>query len=304
MRGFHEGELAVQGRAGVREEAVRLAGMLAPPDLRGGAARFLAERTFAALTARDHDGRLWISPLTGPRGFLDAEHTTLRVHSSPAAGDPLHQLAAGQPAGLIAVDFATRRRMRINGILTTAGPSSLELDVDQAYGNCPQYIQQRHLEPASATPLAGADATCFTPALSSEHTTFIRGADTFFLGTAHPDRGNDASHRGGPAGFVRVEGNAVWWPDYPGNNMFNSLGNLAIDDTAALLFVDFITGRTVHLSGTAAVGWTTPGSAGDDGNTGRRVRFAVRDVVDGPLLPLRATDLVPYQHNPPVTGPP
>jgi hypothetical protein len=85
MSVFHEGELAVQQLAGVRAEADRLSGMLAPPHL-GGAARFLGERTFAALTGRDAEGRLWTSPLVGPPGFLDAEATTLRVRSpaSPA----------------------------------------------------------------------------------------------------------------------------------------------------------------------------------------------------------------------------
>jgi len=52
----------------------------------------------------------------------------------------------------------------------------------------------------------------------------IAASDTFFLGTTHPVRGSDASHRGGPAGFVRVDGDQLWWPDYPGNNLFNSFG--------------------------------------------------------------------------------
>ena len=88
MSVFHEGELAVQRLAGVRAEADRLSGMLAPPHL-DGAARFLGERTFAALTGRDAEGRLWTSPLVGPPGFLDAEATTLRVHALPPSGDPL-----------------------------------------------------------------------------------------------------------------------------------------------------------------------------------------------------------------------
>ena len=53
--------------------------------------------------------------------------------------------------------------------------------------------------------------------------------------------------------------------------MFNSLGNLAVDDTAALLFVDFESGDALHLSGRAVVEWTTPGTPCDDGRTGRRV---------------------------------
>ena len=77
----------------------------------------------------------------------------------------------------------------------------------------------------------------------------IEAADTFFLGTTHAISGNDASHRGGPPGFVRVAPEHLWWPDYPGNNMFNSFGNLSADPTAALLFMDFRAGITLQLSG-------------------------------------------------------
>ena len=88
-------------------------------------------------------------------------------------------------------------------------------------------------------------------------------------------------HRGGPRGFLRVDGGDLWWPDYPGNNMFNSLGNLATDPSAALLVPDFGTGRTLHLSGTATVEWTEAGTGAADELTGRRVRFHPTAVVTG-----------------------
>ncbi|HEX3814628.1 MAG TPA: pyridoxamine 5'-phosphate oxidase family protein [Mycobacteriales bacterium] len=294
---FHEGELAVQRRAGVRAEAARLSGMLAPPNLSGGAHIFLGERDLALLTGRDRGGRLWISPILGTPGFLDGRDTTLRVHSRPSAGDPLHDLPIGQPVGMLAIDFGTRRRMRVNGTLTAAGSDGLEMAVDQAYGNCPQYIQQRHLrrDGIAAAQFHAADFG------DAEQTRMIEQSDTFFLGTVHPERGADASHRGGTPGFVRVDGTSLWWPDYPGNNMFNSLGNIAIDDTTALLFLDFATGGTLHLSGTAAVEWTAPGARGDDGGTGRRTRFTPQHVVAGAALPFRAADLIPYRRNPHLT---
>lgn len=86
---FHEGELAVQRRAGVLDDAARLSGMLAPARLRDGMAGFLAERTFAAITARDAAGTVWISPLVGPPRFLRvAAPTVLEVRALPAEGDP------------------------------------------------------------------------------------------------------------------------------------------------------------------------------------------------------------------------
>ena len=110
--------------------------------------------------------------------------------------------------------------------------------------------------------------------LGADDIALIRSADTFFLGTTHPERGNDASHRGGPAGFVHADATTVEWPDFPGNNMFNSFGNLEIDPTAALLFMDFDSGRTLQLSGRAVVDWETA-----HGDRGRWVRFTADSVV-------------------------
>jgi predicted pyridoxine 5'-phosphate oxidase superfamily flavin-nucleotide-binding protein len=295
--GFHPGEIAVQQRAGTRATAARLAGMLDAPDLRGGLAGFLADRSFAALSARDRDGRLWIAALTGPRGFLDVTGTsTLHVRTTP--GPPLDALPPGQPVGLLAIEFARRRRVRVNGTLSAAGVDGLTVDVDQAYGNCPQYIQQRLLEPIPPAE-AAAHLRC-SDAMSAADIALVRRSDTFFLGTTHPDRGNDASHRGGTPGFVRVEDDrTLWWPDYPGNTMFNSLGNLAVDPTAALLFVDFESGATLHLSGRAETDWSTT-TAGDDGDTGRRVRFTVEAVASGGAIPLRAVGVAASPYNPPL----
>jgi predicted pyridoxine 5'-phosphate oxidase superfamily flavin-nucleotide-binding protein len=300
---FHAGELEVQRRAGVAREAARLEGMLSAPHLDGGAARFLAQREFAALSARDAGGRLWTSPLLGPAGFLEAQGAILRVHATVPSSDPLAGLPIGQQVGLIAVEFAIRRRLRLNGILTERDAHSLEIDADQAYGNCPSYIQRRlfayeesagEAERAKAGETRGASGVSPTSELTPEARSLIRGADTFFLGTVHPERGADTSHKGGLPGFVRVEGDELWWPDYAGNNMFNSLGNIVVNPEAALLFVDFRTGRTLQLSGTAELQWILPGSPGDDGDTGRRVRFRPTAVVAGPPLPIHVVARAEY----------
>jgi uncharacterized protein len=275
--GFHEGELAVQRGAGVQMQARRLQGMLDPADLSGGAAMFLATQRFAALTARDRDGVLWTSPLAAAPGFLQGDDDVLRIAAVPRDGDPLQDMPVGQQVGLIAIDFNSRRRMRINGILVAADDAGLVVHVDQAYGNCPQYIHRHDTATVAAPRGQGFE---HGTSLTSAAQTLVSGADTFFLGTTHPTRGNDASHRGGPPGFVRVTSpTTLWWPDFPGNNMFNSFGNLAVDDEAALLFTDFTTGATVQMSGTARLQWTEPGAPGDDGGVGRRIEFTAAAVV-------------------------
>jgi uncharacterized protein len=299
--GFHAGELAVQQRAGARAEAARLAPMLDPAELSGGIVAFLAGRTFAVITARDAAGRLWASPLSGPPGFLEAvTRTRLAIHAELAEGDPLHGLPVGQQAGLVVVEFATRRRVRVNGTLTTADDGALAIDVEQAYGNCPQYIHQRVLAPGDPRQRDRGDIRR-DARLAPADVELISGADTFFLGTTNPERGSDTSHRGGAPGFVRVDGDRLWWPDYPGNNLFNSFGNLAVDPEASLLFLDFDTGRTLQLSGTAEVDWDAAGQPGDDGHTGRRAVFTLERLVAGRLLQSRQTADSPYPRNPALT---
>jgi len=285
---FHDGELLVQRRAGVTAEAARLAGMLAHPEPGGRWGAFLAERRFAVLTARGGDGRLWPAPLLGPAGFLRAQGAALAVDVGPPAVGPLASLPAGQAVGLIAVEFSSARRMRLNGRLTGAGPNGLLIEADQVFGNCPSHIHKRSLTVAAdASPEASTVVGAVE--LSTAQRALVERADTFFLGTAHPERGADASHKGGQPGFVRVEAGDLWWPDFAGNNMFNSLGNLTVNDEAALLFLDFAGGQALHLSGHAGLEWVRPGSPGDDDGTGRRVRFRVERIVQH-ALPLLASD--------------
>lgn len=300
-QGFHESELLVQSRAGVRAEASRLSGMLAAPDLDGGMSRFLADRDLIMITARDEHGELWTSPVYGAPGFSSAHGSTLVVAAVPADGDPLQQLRAGQQVGVLAVDFDRRRRLRVNGTVTRRGPAEIEIAADQAFGNCPRYIQQRHVVHERAEDGGPGPTRRRDDHLDPDDIAQIRRADTLVLGTVHPTFGADTSHRGGAPGFVRVEDGTVWWPDYPGNNLFNSLGNIVAEPAAALLFLDFERRRALQVSGKATLEWVPPGSPGDDGGTGRRVRLVPARVVASTGIPVRGPIGVPSPHNPALT---
>jgi uncharacterized protein len=292
MTGFHSGELAVQRQAGVEVEAARLESMVGRGQLRAGTAAFLAEATVAAIAARDPSGRLWAAPLLGPPGFLAAASpTTLTIHAELPNADPLHGLPCGQAVGVIAMNFLTRRRVRVNGLLASTDAGVLTIGVDQAYGNCPQYIHQRRVNVAGSAE-AGRARLYSGNTMRPTDIRLVEAADTFFLGTTHATAGSDASHRGGRPGFVRVDAGHLWWPDYPGNNMFNSLGNLAADPTAALLFIDFRAGIVLQLSGTATVRWSDP-AGDDDAQTGRRVEFVPERVITTAMPALGESDRAP-----------
>jgi len=69
---------------------------------------------------------------------------------------------------------------------------------------------------------------------------FIENAAFFFLATADGEGQPNVSHKGGMSGFVRVVGPAeLAYPDYDGNGMFVSLGNVAVNPRVGLLFIDF-----------------------------------------------------------------
>jgi uncharacterized protein len=66
---------------------------------------------------------------------------------------------------------------------------------------------------------------------------FIESSPFFFLATSTP-QSVDCSFKGGQPGFVRVMGeNVVAWPDYDGNRMYRSLGNIACNPRVGLLFI-------------------------------------------------------------------
>lgn len=66
----------------------------------------------------------------------------------------------------------------------------------------------------------------------------IEGSTFFFLATADPESQPDCSFKGGPAGFVRITGpSELAFPDYDGNGMFRSLGNMLVNPKVALLFI-------------------------------------------------------------------
>jgi predicted pyridoxine 5'-phosphate oxidase superfamily flavin-nucleotide-binding protein len=252
---YHPGALAVQARAGVGE-ATRRVGKGIRETLPPGFVAFLAEQPLAIVASAGSDGRLWASALTGPPGFLRAlDERTLLVVAQAPPGDPLAaNLVEGAALGLLAIDLATRRRVRVNGALRGWAEGGFVLETAEVFGNCQQYIQRRI--PAGVAPPSGATVPRRSAALTAGQRRLVASADTFFIASAHPAGGADASHRGGPPGFVRVlDERTLVFPDYAGNTMFNTLGNIVANPSAGLLFVDFEAGTTLQLTGRAEVVW-------------------------------------------------
>lgn len=98
----------------------------------------------------------------------------------------------------------------------------------------------------------------------------------------------DASHRGGDTGFVRIiNERRLVFPDYAGNNHFNTIGNLIVDPRAGMLFVNFETGSLLQLTGEATIDWDSEAVAAIPGAR-RLVTLDIEEVVELPAsIPLR-----------------
>ncbi|VWC56565.1 pyridoxamine 5'-phosphate oxidase [Burkholderia lata] len=282
---FHAGELAVQQRAGVTE-AAGSAG-------RRGIRRFMPDqhRTFFAqlpffvLGGVDAHGQPWATLRAGAPGFVTSPDAhTLRIAARALPGDPLAGAwQSGAPLGGLGIEFDTRRRNRVNGVVRAVDGDALTIAVEQSFGNCAKYIQGRKptFVARDVDASAGPDVA---DALSDADRALLAQADTFFVASANTStdagaaRGADVSHRGGMPGFVRVDdAHTLTTPDFSGNRFFNTLGNLQHDPRAGLLFVDFDSGDLLYVAARAEIVWDGPLVASFDGAQ-RVVRFHVREV--------------------------
>ncbi|HEY8881395.1 MAG TPA: pyridoxamine 5'-phosphate oxidase family protein [Roseateles sp.] len=258
---FHAGEVAVQSRLGVAERMDEIGRKVVRDHMPEQHQRFYEQLPFMLAGSVDPAGRPWATLLVGQPGFVQApDDRHLTFAATPIPGDPAAAgMTAGAPLGLLGIELHTRRRNRVNGRLLAVEPAGLRLQVEQTVGNCPQYIQGRDYEwlrdAADTRPRAVEKLTD----LDGDAAWFIAAADTLFVATHAGAAGADVSHRGGPVGFVVQEDErTLLVPDYSGNRMFMTLGNLQADGRAGLLFIDFESGDLLTLTGRAEIVWDGP----------------------------------------------
>ena len=278
---FHSGEIAVQERAGVRDIADDVGEGIAD-HLPPGASEFLGRRQMCVLGTVDSRGSIWASVVTGDPGFIEAvDDHTLRIATHITPSDPLvRNLATDGHIALFAPDFVSSRRVRVNGRGVIRN-GAIIITTDEVYGNCRRYLQERIFVGKREPQAADKNGRAATTLTASEQAQ-ISHADTFFIATDNPEHGADVSHKGGNPGFVRVlDANRIAFPDYNGNSMFNTLGNVTINPHAGLLFIDFDSGVTLQLTGRASIDWslervhTFPGAE-------RVIDFELEQIIDTP----------------------
>lgn len=257
---FHDGERWVQERAGERGIALRVGGMVGPV-VPPRALPFLAEQRMLAMGSVDEEGSVFASVVLGAAGLASSEDGSTvvvdRTRVESSREDPLwRHLGMGAPLGLLAIELGSRRRLRVNGVVSGLDERRMVMTVTEAYPNCPKYIQRRLARDDPSLPAPESGAAAGGPSLDGLRIRAIERADTLFVASRHPTRGLDVSHRGGPPGFVRVlDPSRLRIPDYPGNSMFNTLGNFVVDDRAGLAVLDFERRRILQMTGRVVVGF-------------------------------------------------
>lgn len=304
---FHTGEQALQQRVGLRDRMAAI-GPLVMRDHMPDQHRELFEKLPTLLLgALDDAGQPWATLLAGPPGFVHTPDAwRMDITTAPNAADPvLNQLSPGAPVGVLGLEPHTRRRNRMNGAVAAFSDAGLSIAVVQSFGNCPKYIQAREPGLREKLLLPGP-VQALGPALDAEAIARIRQADTLFIASASAARpgserneGVDVSHRGGEPGFVHAEhtdnGVVLRLPDYPGNQFFNTLGNLAQHPLAGLLVVDYDGGGLLHIAARSELLWDDAARAPWPGAQ-RVLQLTV-------LRALWRPGVLPWRWTPPVAAP-
>jgi hypothetical protein len=278
---YHNGEIEVHRRLGVERQAA-INGRAIATHLIPGALKFIEIQPMVILASSDTEGRPWASAIFGKPGFVkapDDTHLIIDLSGNPVIPeDPLlTNLRYSRQTGLLLIELSTRRRLRINGTAALYD-GKIEITIEQAYPNCPKYIQRRQVTflPDTSKKLIRSGKV-----LTDDHWNWILNTDTLFVASMNSQGQMDMSHRGGRPGFVRRTGDhTLQIPDYVGNNMFNTLGNIVDYPKAGLLFIDFEQGRTLQLTGEAGIVWHAEDAGLITGGTNRLWNFSVHSFIE------------------------
>lgn len=251
---FHKGELEVQRITGEQDIAAINGGIIQGFVL-SGALNFIHQQSIIWIGLDDDENFLWSFPLFGSPGFINSNKGELLeidldekfyIHDGW-----LKNLKKGKSIGCLVIEFSTRRRVRINGIIKEINKNLLQIDVNQAYPNCPQYIRRREIP--ETLDLCKFHFESKGIELNEKLENIISQSDTAFVASRGPN-GVDVSHRGGPYGFIKCDSpNKVIVPDYKGNSMFNTLGNFKTNPFGGLIIIEFHQGYFLQLTGKTSI---------------------------------------------------
>ncbi|KAI4761846.1 oxidoreductase [Aureobasidium sp. EXF-3400] len=278
---FHEGEKLMQRKLHVPEMDNPTIPMLSPQ-----ASNMLQRAPLLAFGTLDPEGRPWTTVWGGRTGFSrPLGNSTIGIRTSVALNlDPVVEVLVGRDAkgGIVkeegegrllsglAIDLDTRKRVKLAGRMVAGsldrsfenitpnndvkqGVLQLVARIEESLGNCPKYLNRRDISPATTNPKLIWNSVPLEKAAID----LIHKVDLMFLSTSSGSS-MDTNHRGGPPGFVRClsgEGGCTQfvYPEYSGNRLYQSLGNMMLEPRAGFCFPDFDSGDCLYVTGTTEI---------------------------------------------------
>ncbi|KAF1925071.1 uncharacterized protein M421DRAFT_70768 [Didymella exigua CBS 183.55] len=187
-------------------------------------------------------------------------------------GEMVRPEGEGKMISGLALDLVTRKRVKLAGKMAAGSLRSVEVEVEegaespadapptqdqiqlvteieQSMGNCPKYMNQYEIHPALLAPSVLSSG----PSLSPEAASLVERADMLFLSTSG-GADMDTNHRGGAPGFIRtISASRIVYPEYSGNRLYQSLGNLQLNPLIGVTIPDFETGNVLYTTGRASI---------------------------------------------------
>lgn len=242
---------------------------------------YVRARKVAYLGTATADGRPGVIPIAGEPGVvqvLDENHLACPVGPEPGKATPLQSVPENPHATLTFVDwFGSTVGLHVNGSATVESEVPgvenrrndpyagdwLVLNVEEAYIHCAKHIPKLEVAtPVEPTEEETVRGRAVLDRLPSKYQRFVGSRFLTFLATADSNNETDVSPRIGPPGFVQViDETTVAWPEYRGNGVHASLGNLLENPTATLLFGDWWgSDIVVNVSGSVSLKETVDGA--------------------------------------------
>ncbi|TKA21995.1 hypothetical protein B0A50_08493 [Salinomyces thailandicus] len=234
-----------------------------------------------------------------------------------ANGEVVREEAEGRMVSGLTIDLETRKRVKMYGrmiagalksredevtdLRETVAEIQLVVKVEQSLGNCPKYLNSKKILPAISRPQLVDDQ----PFFSDQALGLLAKADMFFLSSSNNKVDMDTNHRGGPPGFIRVASNdesgaVICWPEYSGNRLYQTLGNLKVNPACGICVPDFETGDMLYLTGRTEI---LVGKEANDylprSNLAVKLTATHARFVAG-ALPFRGAPGAPSPYNPPL----
>ncbi|RMZ68397.1 Riboflavin synthase-like beta-barrel [Pyrenophora seminiperda CCB06] len=274
---FHEGEEKMHRLLRVPPQDNPTSTMLTPQ-----ASNMFQRAPLLAFGTLDAQSRPWTTLWGGEPGFseplgggfvgtrtlVDGKNDPVvqaLIESAKEDGQMAKPPDGGKLVAGLAIDLMTRKRVKTAGHMvastlrdveddTDASPAQQQLQlitkISQSLGNCPKYLNQYEIHPA---PLSTSSLQSKGRSLTPSAKSLISRADMFFLSTSTPSD-MDVNHRGGPPGFVRLlSASSLIYPEYSGNRLYQSLGNLLLNPKIGITFPDYRTGDVLYLTGRAEI---------------------------------------------------